>query len=404
MTTPPTRWPLHPPPGPLESLSSWLDRLAVLYGMTASDLIGVRNLELGGVTVPYNLDIDAPEQVLVALAERTGVDAAQLRGMTLTGWTMYLFDTPFPPRPGQQQLVFDTYVRANPVLLALGEAGQNNIAYPRSWAGPWRPVRRRQSRQCPTCAADPERGKALVWQLPLMLGCGEHACYLEDSQEITLHRLTHRQPMPPRPLPESLGTLEGYTHAALTTGSVDLPGRPVHAAIWFRLLRSLLDEVSLALTTRRTEARRTLRRIWDATGLPERGGLSVWQAYEHMDELLQETMLLAAATALDLAATGEITAHGRLASAIQTPRRQYIYDGDRPPPARTAWQEALTHVEAVMVIARTDRHVARQLLVWLTESCPSLTQYEEQRAYLFGAGIPATFLPTAAELDRADLV
>lgn len=115
-------------------------------------------------------------------------------------------------------------------------------------------------------------------------------------------------------------------------------------------------------------------------------------------------MLLAAATALDLAATGEITAHGRLASAIQTPRRQYIYDGDRPPPARTAWQEALTHVEAVMVIARTDRHVARQLLVWLTESCPSLTQYEEQRAYLFGTGIPATFLPTAAELDRADLV
>lgn len=211
MTTPPTRWPLHPPPGPLESLSSWLDRLAVLYGMTASDLIGVRNLELGGVTVPYNLDIDAPEQVLVALAERTGVDAAQLRGMTLTGWTMYLFDTPFPPRPGQQQLVFDTYVRANPVLLALGEAGQNNIAYPRSWAGPWRPIRRRQSRQCPTCSADPERGKALVWQLPLMLGCGEHACYLEDSQEITLHRLTHRQPMPPRPLPESLGTLEGYT-------------------------------------------------------------------------------------------------------------------------------------------------------------------------------------------------
>jgi hypothetical protein len=237
-----------------------------------------------------------------------------------------------------------------------------------------------------------------------MLGCGEHGCYLEKSQEVTLHMLTHKQPMPPRPLPGPLATLEHYTHTALATGRVALPGRPVHAAIWFRLLRSLLDEVSLALTTRRTEARTTLRRIWDATGLPERGGLNVWQTYEHMDEPLQETMLLAAATALDLAAAGEITAHGRLASAVQPPRHQYIYDGDHPPPARTAWQEAVTHVEAEMLTARTDRHVARQLLIWLTESCPSLTQYEEQRAYLFGAGIPAAFLPSAAELDRVDLV
>ncbi|MEV8375136.1 hypothetical protein AB0P21_20530 [Kribbella sp. NPDC056861] len=35
MTAPPTRWPLHPQPGPLESLSSWVDRLA---DRTASDL------------------------------------------------------------------------------------------------------------------------------------------------------------------------------------------------------------------------------------------------------------------------------------------------------------------------------------------------------------------------------
>ena len=42
----------------------------------------------------------------------------------------------------------------------------------------------------------------------------------------------------------------------------------MHAGVWFRLLRSLLDEVSLALTTRSASARTTLERIWQATGRP----------------------------------------------------------------------------------------------------------------------------------------
>jgi hypothetical protein len=43
MTAPPgagtPRWPLHPCPGPAEALSSWLDRTASLYGMSAADLL-----------------------------------------------------------------------------------------------------------------------------------------------------------------------------------------------------------------------------------------------------------------------------------------------------------------------------------------------------------------------------
>jgi len=43
MTTPPgtdaLRWPLHPSPGPVEALSSWLGRTARLYGLAAGDLL-----------------------------------------------------------------------------------------------------------------------------------------------------------------------------------------------------------------------------------------------------------------------------------------------------------------------------------------------------------------------------
>ena len=57
-----------------------------------------------------------------------------------------------------------------------------------------------------------------------------------------------------------------------------------------------------------------------------------------------------------------------------------------------------------MAAARTDRDTARQLLAWLTIGCRTLARFEEQRAYLFGAGVPAGFLPSASELGRADLL
>ncbi|MFL6115733.1 MAG: hypothetical protein ACJ786_30955 [Catenulispora sp.] len=71
---------------------------------------------------------------------------------------------------------------------------------------------------------------------------------------------------------EPLGTLDRYTHDALTTGRVELPGRSVHAGVWFRLLRSLLDELSLATTTLRAHGRTTIdaRQDHDRTGLADR--------------------------------------------------------------------------------------------------------------------------------------
>jgi hypothetical protein len=169
-------------------------------------------------------------------------------------------------------------------------------------------------------------------------------------------------------------------------------------------LRSLLDEVSLALTTRSAHARTTLERIWQATGRPERAGLNSWRPYEQLDWDTQEAMLHAAATALHLAAEGRITARGALGSALRPAPHQHVYDGDRPDPIRTAWQEAMTQMEVAITMARMDRHTARQLLALLTFGCRTLARFEEQRAYLFGIGIPAEFLPSAREFGRTDLV
>lgn len=47
-------------------------------------------------------------------------------------------------------------------------------------------------------------------------------------------------------------------------------------------------------------------------------------------------MLHAAAAAVQLAAAGQITARGKLGSALQAPPRRRVYDGDRP--TAQAWR------------------------------------------------------------------
>lgn len=398
--SPPRRWPLHPQPGPLESLASWLDRLARLYHLPVKDLL-THNLGLLDLTVPGDLDFDPPIAMLAALAERTGVELTQLQAMTLAGWEPWLFDTLYL-RQWDAQTTFDTYIRQNTVLLAPGEAGTNQVSRWKRWGGPWFP-HYWLHRACPVCAADPDRDKALVWRLPLMIGCVDHGCRLQDALNVELSLTVSGPGVQPVPVDEPLATLDRYTHQGLTTGRVTLPGRTVHAGVWFRLLRSLLDEVSLAVSTRSRHGRATLEQIWQATGRPERGGLNMWRPYEQLDWEVQEAMLHAAATALALAADGRITARGTLGSALRPTVHQHVYDGDRPSPHQNAWQEAMAEMEAAIVLARTDRATARQLLALLTIGCRTLDQFEEERAYLFGIGIPAEFLPSARELGRIDL-
>jgi hypothetical protein len=337
--------------------------------------------------------------LLAALAQRTGLDVAQLRAMTLGGWELWLLDALYVRR-WDRQATFDAYVRDNSVLLAPGDAGSNDVSRWERWSGPWQPMRY-LDRICPICTADPDRGSALVWRLPLMVGCVEHGCRLEEAKTVlpavALGRIN------PVPVVEPVATVDRYTHQALTAGRVRLPGRSMHAGVWFRLLRSLLDEVSLALTTRSKHGRTTLERIWQATGKPPRAGLTTWQPYENLPSATQEILVQAAGTALYLAAGGQITARGVLGSALHPTVDQHVYDGDRPSPAKTAWQEALTSLEAAIIRARTDAVAARHLLTVLTHPCRTRNHFEQERAYLFGAGIPAEYLPTATELGRSDL-
>jgi hypothetical protein len=316
----------------VEALSSWLGRLARLYGLSVTDLL-THNLGLVDVTVPAELDYDPPAAMLAALAERTGVELVRLRAMTLAGQVPWLLDALHTRlgdaqeqfrhlRPRQLGAVGARRGRRPPGGPPEGEAMARRVAV-RPAASPHLPGLRRRPKPGPSMGVAAAAGDRL-WRA--RLPPGEHlGC-----------RDVPRAGRAPRPAPveEPVATLDRYTYQALTTGQVVLPGRTVHVAVWFRLLRSLLDEVSLALSTLNTHGRTTLERIWQATGRPNAG-----------------PGCLAA-----LRAPGLGPAAGHAA------RRRH-----RAAPGRT------------------------------------LAAFEEQRAFLFGAGIPAAFLPSTRELGRADL-
>lgn len=398
--SPTRRWPLHPRPGPLEALSSWLGRLAELYGMPVHDLLR-HNLGLVGPALPADLDLNPPMAMLAALAEKTGVELARLRSMTLAGWVPWLFDT-LPVGAQDAQLVFDAYVRDNSVLFARKAATHHVLRFKPQWTGPWLLPYPGASRACPVCVADPDRGISLVWRLALMTSCVEHDCRLLEISEVRAALILDRE-MYKEPLEAPRAALDRYTHQALTTGRVALPGRNVHAGVWFRLLRSLLDEVSLAASTQSAHGKDVLRQIWQITGHPQRAGLNVWRPFEQLREEVQEAMWDAAAAALQLASDGLITARGRLASALQAPLHR-VYGGDEPSPFQRAWQNVIDAWEEALVSARTDPACARQLLGLLTGGCRTLDAFEQERTSLCGLGIPAEFLPSARELGRLDLI
>jgi len=311
--------------------------------------------------------------------------------MTMAEWVPWLMDT---LDPGDGQAMFGTYVRQHSVLLRPGEAGRNHV--PR-WL-PWVPAQP-APRACPVCTADPRRGTVLMWRLPLMTSCAEHGCLLEPETDVRFAVLSGGEPRPV-PARPTIAAMDKHTFDALTAGRVSLPGGSVHAGVWFRLLRTLLDEVSTAPSALSASSRATLGLIWSRAGMPVRGGLAVWRPYERLAWPVQQAMASAAATALHLAGTGEITARGTLGRYLAREPHRHVYEGDR-----RAWErkQAAAELEAMISQARTDPDTARRVLAMFTAGSRTFAGFYRERRYLAGLGIPYEYLPDHRALGRTDL-
>ena len=269
------RWPLHPRPGHGEALSSWLHRLATVYEMGADELVRHDLTPPGAPALGpiRSLDMEVPSELIATLAERTGVPEQRLRRMTVAGWVPWLLDSLQPePSPG---VAFETYVRQDSVLLTFKERPHREVTNWQAWL-PLNSKNRPISRACPTCVEPATSGAfqlPLIAQLPLTLTCPQHGCRLEPAiGSYTFlgweHGETHA-----RAAPGQITVQDARTDEALSTGMVVLPRRTIHIGVWFRLMRTVIEELSIPLSKLRVGPRRTIEHIWQRTGHPVRGGI-----------------------------------------------------------------------------------------------------------------------------------
>lgn len=294
------RWPVHPAPVPGEALSSWLRRIAVRYDANLDDLVTDLGYVLGN---PKDLDTCPPHGFPRALAQRTGVDPHLIQRMSLSGWAPWLIDQTEPDPEA-----FMTYTRQFSVLLPAGKRRPREIP---TWLA-WLPSQQ-ALRACPLCiaASSPPYPYQLLWLLSLTLSCPFHGCVLEPRAKAASYFSDwERKPPTPRPVSIAALAMDKRTWQAMTTGAVDLPRRQVHAGIWFRLIRTIIDELGATLSECRT-AGRLIKRFWKEAGYPQRLGPRSWQPHESYPLDAQLQTLEATATTIHLLESKVLMGQGK---------------------------------------------------------------------------------------------
>ena len=232
--------------------------------------------------------------------------------------------------------------------------------------------------------------------------CPEHGCTLSPTIGAAGTFLGWGPADTTVPVPsEAVIAMDRRTHQGLRMGTVTLPRRPVHVGVWFRLLRTLIDELSTPYSKLRIRSRRTMDHIWQRAGHPVRAGfVGHWRCYEALPWPKQQMFLDAAAAALDLIEAGDVIGHGSLAPLLTPEPHWPVPDGTPPIPApRDYWKEAREAMDEAISLARHDPAAGRQLLtVPSTSMTRSETSFQRTREDLIAAGIPEDHLPpTLAE-------
>lgn len=285
------RWPLHPAPGEGEALSSWLSRVASLYKLSLGELL---SYDFGYDMPACDFDLNPPVMLLENIKHRSNLSLDQIHHMTFRSWVPFIVD-----HLEADSNIFETYMLQYPVLPFK--------SHPSFALTNWRPwiSSLPTLRACQTCIkSESEVIIRLAWKLPVMLSCPLHECRLQPCISFSSGYLYwEEEKLMDWPVTKAIITMDTRTWQALTAGKVDLPRRSIHAGVWFRFLRNLLNELTLPLS-RTPKYSAIIKHIWETCGHPVRAGLNMWKPYEHLPLQKQMQILEAAATAMTMIEQG----------------------------------------------------------------------------------------------------
>jgi len=367
-----------------EALSSWLQRVAVCYQM---DMIDLLEHDLGHGQVD-DLDTAPPLSLLTALSQRSGIELGRLRCMSVAGWVPWLLDS----LDDRLSAALETYAFQFSVLLPKRNRKTRSITSWRAWL-PSQPIRR----ACPLCLNDPaNQAVLLAWKLPLTLSCPLHGCWLESYWGVPGRFLGwENADAAPRTANDAIAAMDRRTWQALTMGYVELPRRRIHAGLWFRLVRTLLDELNTPLSHCGGCAG-SIRYVWERCGHPLRAGQSLWRPYEILNPAIQLQMLEAAATAIDLIESKVMSPRGEQA-ALFLPEPKTGFTNGLPAKERKQepvnyWQEAVKAINKAVAEARHNPETARSLFALASFGRRDPESLKRLRVTFSKEGIPPEFL------------
>ena len=335
-----------------------------------------------------DLDTAPPLSLLTVLSQRSGIELDRLRCMSFAGWVPWLLDS----LDDRLSAALETYAFQFSVLLPKRNRKTRSITSWRAWL-PGQSIHR----ACPFCLNDPaNQAILLAWKLPLMLSCPLHGCWLESYWGCAraVSRLgEHRRC--PRMASDAIAAMDRRTWQALTMGYVKLPRRRIHAGLWFRLLRTLVDELNTPLSQCGTCAG-NIRSVWARCGHPLRAGQSLWRPYEILDPAVQLQMLEAAATAIDLIESKVLSPRGEQA-ALFLPEPQTGFTNGLPADERKQepinyWQQAVKVIDEAVAEARHNPETAHSLFALASFGRRDPESLDRLRATFAKEGIPSEFL------------
>lgn len=229
--------PLCPPPFALESLTSWLFRIAKDYALPLHRFLPVAGLDPNlHYAQLFQLNVAAPKAMVQDIAHLSGLTIERIRAMTLAG-VVPMVDQPATPDG------FRRYLNGFSVLRVAPHSEGSIIRLP---TVPWKPTR--QSRLvCPDCLlADEVAYMRLTWAMELTITCPTHGLRLvphpAHAGDRTLNNDGWLQRTPAAS--EDVLRLDRMTSFGVERGWVLMPqGRRMPVVMWFRLLRSFIDEL-----------------------------------------------------------------------------------------------------------------------------------------------------------------
>lgn len=316
------RLPLHPRPLPEEALSSWLTRLAGAYRLTPETFI-----ETGlGLPAPAGhlgaLDADPSPGLIECLSERTGVCLDRIRATTLLGYGELLLGAAPSSRSASGER-FKDYVLQFPSLTPPSPRASALLGSGPEWRA-WvcADLLGFSPRACRRClAGGPVPYVRIAWRAGWMVSCPLHDEMLDPvillPDPVRVHGFE-----PPRAVPPQILALDRKTHEAVTTGSVVAPcGERVHAGVWLRALRGLLDELVRPSNQLRVGAYPAVRRLWRLLDREFHEGLGRLQPFEDLTAERRELAMTVTALAVEHLGSGLVAPKGDPARSVFRPPR-----------------------------------------------------------------------------------